>query len=61
MSAEFDDVIIDNMLEHDKEEYVVRELRLYQKDKVHGEMSMAFICMHNPFLSVYDLFQGLCS
>ena len=33
MSAEFGNYILDNMLEHNKDSYVVRELRMYPKDE----------------------------
>jgi len=32
MSAEFDDIVIDNMMENDRGDYLIRELRLYHKE-----------------------------
>ena len=34
MSAEFDDIVIDNMMENDRGDYLIRELRLYHKETV---------------------------
>ena len=49
MSAEFDEIVIDNMLEHDKGEYIVRELRLYQKERVSLYHDHLNTCLINPF------------
>ena len=45
MSAEFDNIVIDNMMENDRGDYLVREFRLYHKETV-CQFSLPFFPVH---------------